>query len=265
MNVPAQLVLQNYFHERLMERIAHSKYKRNFVFKGGYLIGAIVGLSARTTMDLDATIVSFTLNADTVKKMFEEIASVESDDGILFTVLNIAPIRINEFYNGFRISLLSEFEHLKTPISLDLTLGDSIHPTKREFSFPMMFETGMINVFSYSSETIIAEKLQTTLSRGIQNTRMRDFYDLHILWTRVNELIDLSVLPEAVTRTFAHRRTPNLLNEALAITDEISKNTVMQQQWEAYRQTYAYAQTWLFEDVIKSIRDLISVLLKSKV
>ncbi len=257
LNVSAQLVLQNYFHERFVERVVKSKYRKNFVFKGGYLIGALVGLSSRTTMDMDATIVSLPLNHESVKEIFDEIASIKLNDGISFSVLEISRIRINDFYQGFRISLLSEFEHLKTPLSIDLTTGDSLYPHEREFELSMMFEARSIKVFSYSPETIVAEKLQTMLSRGVQNTRMRDFYDLHILWMRLDDLIDLSSLAEAVSRTFIHRQTPDLLKDAESIVDEITKDDVMQSQWEVYRQTYAYAAMYSFEDVMKTIQKII--------
>ena len=165
-HIPAQLVMQNYMLERLLERISRSKYQGNFILKGGLLIASMVGLHSRATMDTDATIRNHPVNENSIKTMFEEIVSIPIDDDISFSFQGVGEIRKNDAYGGYRISLTANFPPMKVPLKLDITTGDKITPEAVEYKYPMMFSDDTLEIFAYNLETILAEKLETILSRG---------------------------------------------------------------------------------------------------
>lgn len=220
-HVSPQLVMQNYMLERLLERISVSKYKNNFIFKGGFLIGAIIGLDARTTMDLDATIKGITLSKESINYIFKEICKISCDDNVTFEILGINGIREDDDYPGVRVSLKATFSPINVPLTVDITTGDVITPREIKTSIPMLFEQGEINIFSYNIETILAEKIETILSRGITNTRPRDFYDVHILYVLRGSICNTHVLKNALYRTATKRGSQKVLDHYAAILKDI--------------------------------------------
>ncbi len=180
-HISAQLVMQNFMMERLLERISVSKYQRNFILKGGFLIAAMVGLDTRATMDMDATIKGLPVNEQTVREMFEEICTIELDDDVTFSFHRIGEIREGDEYSGYRVSLVANYPPMAVPLKLDVTTGDKITPKEIEYRFKLLLEDRSISVLAYNLETIMAEKLETVISRGDQNTRPRDYYDIYIL------------------------------------------------------------------------------------
>jgi len=111
MNLSAQLVMQNYMMERLLERVSLSKYKDNFILKGGFLIAAIVGLDTRATMDLDTTIKGFELTHDAIRCIFEDICQIDVEDDVTFSVNRTTDIRETNDYPGIRVSLTASYPH----------------------------------------------------------------------------------------------------------------------------------------------------------
>lgn len=180
-HISAQLVMQNFMLERLLERISISKYQQNFILKGGFLIAAMVGLDTRATMDMDATIKGLPVNEQTVREMFEEICKIELDDDVTFSFRSIGEIREGDVYTGYRVSLSANYPPMAVPLKLDITTGDKITPKEIEYQFKLLLEDRSISVLAYNLETIMAEKLETVISRGDQNTRPRDYYDIYIL------------------------------------------------------------------------------------
>lgn len=175
-NISAQIVLQNYMLERLLERISISEYHDNFILKGGFLLAAMVGLDTRATMDMDATIKGLPVTKETISEMFGEICKIHIDDDINFEFSDIADIREDDEYGGYRVSLSGNYPPMAVPLKIDITTGDKVTPREMVYSFNLMFEERSINVLAYTVETILAEKLETIISRGDQNTRPRDFY-----------------------------------------------------------------------------------------
>ena len=180
-HISAQLVMQNFMLERLLERISISKYQQNFILKGGFLIAAMVGLDTRATMDMDATIKGLPVNEQTVREMFEEICKIELEDDVTFRFRSIGEIREGDVYTGYHVSLPANYPPMAVPLKLDITTGDKITPKEIEYQFKLLLENRSILVLAYNLETIMAEKLETVISRGDQNTRPRDYYDIYIL------------------------------------------------------------------------------------
>lgn len=257
-NISPQLCMQNYMLERLLERVSLSSYKNNFIIKGGFLISAIVGLDTRTTMDLDTTIKGLTLNHDSIRTIFEEVCSINVEDNILFEIYNISDIRETDDYPGIRVSLKANYNPISVPLTVDVTTGDIITPREIEFSFPTLFDEGSINVLAYSIETILAEKLETVLSRNIASTRPRDYYDIYTIYALYKEKIDVVVLFDALNKTIQKRGTNFVLTNYNSIMDSIRNNNDLLERWNKYAKIYAYANNLSFKDVCNSVQEIMN-------
>lgn len=251
--VSAQLIMQNYMLERLLARISESKYKRNFILKGGFLISAIVGLDTRTTMDLDTTITGLDLTHESVLDIFHEICAIDLDDDITFTVDRSEDIRETDDYPGIRVYLFRNYNPIKVPLTVDITTGDKITPREIEYTFQCMFDDTVIDVMAYNLETVLAEKLETVLSRGIVNTRPRDFYDLYILYKIRTDEIDIATLRLALEKTSSKRSSLWIFENKEAILKDINKSTDLLNRWNAYCRKYEYAKDITYTDVIDSL------------
>ena len=251
--ISAQLVMQNFMMERLLERISLSKYKQNFILKGGFLIAAIVGLDSRATMDMDATVKGFDLSHESLQEIFEEICKVAAEDNISFDFQRTTDIREGDIYPGFRIHLTANYPPLTVPLVVDVTTGDKITPREIEYSYRLMFDDRSISVMAYNLETILAEKLETVLSRNIANTRPRDFYDIYILHALHFDNCDVPTLKQALAETTQRRGSVYVLEQYQEIVSNISHSQQMQSFWEKYRKEYNYAKNITFENVCDSV------------
>mgnify|MGYP000461893684 FL=1 len=223
-HISAQLVMQNYMLERLLERISLSPYRRHFILKGGFLISAIVGLDTRATMDLDTTIKGFTLTRETIRQIFTEICAVPIADDVQFEVVGVADIRETDDYPGIRVALKANYPPISVPLTVDVTTGDMITPREVEYTFSLMFDDRTIRIFAYNLETVLAEKLETVLSRNVANTRPRDYYDIHILYALRGAECDKATLRRAMERTTQKRGSGVILTDYAEIMKDIRKS-----------------------------------------
>ena len=205
--INAEILLRNFMLERLMERISLSEFRDQFILKGGMLIAAIVGIDARATMDMDATIRGFELNEDKLKNIFNEILSIPVDDGVIMRLSKVESIRDEAEYPGIRISIESVLDKTRQTMKVDITTGDKITPRAIEYKFQLLLEDRTISVLAYNLETIFAEKLETILSRGTATTRMRDYYDIYILMELHESNLNDDLLREAFIKTSTNRGT----------------------------------------------------------
>lgn len=254
-NISAEIILRNYMIERFLERISVSGYKNIFIIKGGVLIAAMAGLETRTTMDLDATIKGHTMTVDKIRTFVQDITEIPLEDGVAFTFVGIEEIREEADYPGFRISITATFDKTNQMLKIDLTTGDSITPSAIEYSFPMMFEKRSIRVMAYNVETILAEKVETIITRGTLNTRMRDFYDIYLL-TSMREY-DVDAYKTALTQTTSHRHTEQQMANPEAVIGALNNSVTMNLQWQRYQKRYKYAASIDWEMAIEALRNLI--------
>lgn len=257
-HISAQLVMQNFMLERLLERISVSKYQQNFILKGGFLIAAMVGLDTRATMDMDATIKGLPVNEQTVREMFGEICKVELDDDVLFRFRSIGEIREGDEYTGYRVSLSANYPPMAVPLKLDITTGDRITPKEIEYRFKLLLEDRSISVLAYNLETIMAEKLETVISRGDQNTRPRDYYDIYILAKLQYSNINFDRLKDALSATTEKRGSSIVVKDYRRIVNAVKNSEVMQQQWNNYQKDFDYAADIAFKDVCDAVVKLMS-------
>jgi predicted nucleotidyltransferase component of viral defense system len=256
--VSAQLLLQNYMLERLLERISVSAYQQNFILKGGFLISAMVGVDTRATMDMDATIKGYPVNAESIQKMLQEICAIQIEDEITFTFKHIGEIREGDEYTGYRVALTANYPPMEVPLKLDITTGDVITPKEITYDYKLLLEDRVISVLAYNPETVLAEKLETVISRSDQNTRPRDYYDIYILAQMKAEELDLEKLAAALDATAQRRGSTKILERYRDIMQTVKSSEVMQKQWENYRKDFAYAADIAFEDTCDAVERLMS-------
>ncbi|MBQ7760344.1 MAG: nucleotidyl transferase AbiEii/AbiGii toxin family protein [Acidaminococcaceae bacterium] len=251
--ISAQLVLQNYMLERFLERVAKSPFKDNFIIKGGFLIASMVGINARATMDMDATIKNYPVNASTIRTMIETIIMINLDDDITFKFKDLGEIREGDIYSGYRITLTGDYTPMSVPLKLDITTGDKITPREIEYEYKLMFEERSIQVLAYNLATILAEKIETVLSRGDQNTRPRDYYDIFILYKLRLDELDLSDLRMALESTDKRRGSWDVLQHFQDIINGVKDSNVMRRQWDNYQKDFDYAKGIDFNDVCDTV------------
>lgn len=251
--ISAQLVLQNYMLERLLERVSVSKYRDNFILKGGFLIAAMVGLDTRATMDMDATIKGYPVDESTIRAMFEDICAISLQDDVSFSFRSIGEIREGDEYTGYRVSLSADFPPMAVPLKLDITTGDKITPKEIEYRFKLLMEDRSISILAYNLETILAEKLETVISRSDQNTRPRDYYDIYVLLNLQSQNICKEHLQEALTATCSKRGSTEVIKNYAAIIDRVSSSAVMQDQWKKYQTDFTYAADISFQDTCNAV------------
>lgn len=255
----AQILMRNYMMERFLERISLSDYKDRFILKGGMLVAAMVGLDARATMDLDATVKGANISVEDVENIIASILSVPMEDGVEFQVKRISEIMEEAEYPGVRVSMETTFDGVRTPLKIDISTGDVITPREVRYSFKLMLEDRSIEVWAYNLETVLAEKLETVISRNVTNTRMRDFYDIHILKRLHGESLSASVLRDALAATATKRGTLEQMKDAAAVFDEVEESPVMEKLWQSYQKNYSYASDLSWHTVMDSVRALYAV------
>ena len=250
----AQILMRNYMMERFLERISLSEYRDKFILKGGMLVAAMVGLDARSTMDIDATVKGATVGIEDVENMIASIISVPVDDGVGFRVKRISEIMDEAEYPGIRVSMETEFDGVITPLKIDISTGDAITPREVRYSFKLMLEDRSIEIWAYNLETVLAEKLETVLSRNIANTRPRDYYDIHILYALRGSACDKATLRRALERTTQKRGSGMILTDYPEIMKEIRESDTLRKLWEKYSREYVYAKDISFDDTCNSIQ-----------
>lgn len=258
----AQILMRNYMMERFLERISLSEYKNQFILKGGMLVAAMVGLDARATMDLDATIKGTNVSVEDVEMIISQIISIPLDDGVSFRIKRISEIMEEADYPGVRVSMETKFDGVITPLKIDISTGDIITPREIKYNFNLMFENRTIEVWAYNLETVLAEKLETVISRNVTNTRMRDFYDIYILQKLYGEQLSKDVLWDALVATAKKRETLEQIEteDIDEVFDEIQSSSVMENLWKAYQRNYSYSADIPWHTIMKSIRTLYEII-----
>lgn len=257
----AQILLRIFMMERLLERISESCYRDNFILKGGLLVASFVGVDMRSTMDMDTTVRSLTLDSSTATKVLEDIFAVQLDDNISFNITKVGDIMEGNEYQGLRYHIQGQLGSLRQTIKIDISTGDVITPGAIEYDYPLLLENKTIRLWSYNIETLLAEKMQTILVRGETTTRMRDFYDIYVLMDEYRNTIDIDSLKNAFTATCRKRNCLNQIAELNNVIAAIMNSEVMQSQWIRYINNNEYAKGLDWKNVILKVADLAHTIL----
>ena len=253
----ARALMRIFMMERFLERIAMSEHKDCFIIKGGILVTAMVGVAMRSTLDIDTTIRNFELNEENALRIIKEICLVQLDDGVSFYVTKVESIMDEMEYPGIRLHLDALCGGLKTPIKIDISTGDVITPRAIDYHYKLMLEEKYISLWSYNLETILAEKLETILSRNITTTRPRDFYDVYVLNAKS---INQKNLKTALENTCKHRESEKVLKQIPEIILTIKDSENLKEQWKKYSKKMPYAADISFEQVVEKIEDLLKLI-----
>ena len=253
--IPPQQVQQHYLIEEVLNLISKSSYRNSFIVKGGYLIGQMIGLDKRTTMNLDVTLKGTSLNRDNLINIFEEIVS-NTTSVFSFTVDKLEPIRQDDIYGGFSIKLNATFDTLNEVIFIDVTTGDKITPREISYSMPSLFTNHTIDVWAYNLETVLAEKLETIISRGVASTRPRDRYDLFTLFKLRKNQIDFTILKRAVENTSEKRNSKELIQNWKNQVRGIETSDYQKNLWIRYQRQFKYAKDISFEESVQIINEI---------
>ena len=252
----AQIIIRNYVMERFLERLSISPYRDNLILKGGAPVAAMVGLDNRSTLDVDATIKNLPLTEESVRKIVGEITSAPIDDGMVFEIKNVAPIMDDAEYPGIRVSLGTALETMRTPLKIDFSTGDVITPREVTYSFKLLFEDRTISMLAYNLETVLAEKLETLLTRGVANSRMRDFYDIFTLEQSQSHNIDRALLKAAFDNTSEKRGSYAVISDMDIILGEVENSPEMAALWLNYQRKFEYASDIGWEEIMQTVRKL---------
>ena len=252
-NDRAKLLIRNYVMECFLERIALSQYRNNFILKGGMLVAAVVGLEARATMDIDTTVKSLPLTMEDARKVVEDVIQVDVPDGVSFRITRVMDIMEGHDYPGIRFMLEATLDKLKQAIKIDISTGDVITPRAVEYSYKLMFEDRSISIWTYNLETLLAEKLETIMARETANTRMRDFYDIHVL---MEQPIDYQVLHNAFMATSEKRQSQEKVESFDSILAEVQDDDTMRAMWDKYREDNFFVGDLSWADVNQSVLEL---------
>ncbi|EHO50013.1 hypothetical protein HMPREF9099_02644 [Lachnospiraceae bacterium oral taxon 082 str. F0431] len=252
----SQIILRIYLMERLLERVSLSQYRDNFVLKGGLLVSSLVGVDMRSTMDVDTTVKSLPLNKRSAQKILEEIIAVKLEDGVAFRITKVQDIMEGHEYEGIRFMIECTMDKLKQTIKVDISTGDEITPRAVAYKLPLIIEDRSINLWAYNLETLLAEKLETIMVRAEANTRMRDFYDIHVLLEQDVVTIYRDTMKSAFYATCKRRKSTERIVTIDDVINKIADDEVMKQQWKNYRKNNYYVGTLEWDDVIGSTRTL---------
>ena len=255
-NADARTLMRIYMMERFLERLAQSEYRDNFIIKGGILVTAMIGVAHRSTMDIDTSMKNLNLSAEDALRVVNHVKDIDLDDGVSFEVKDVSNIMDEMEYPGIRVTMNANVGRLITPLKIDISTGDVITPRAIEFNYDLLLEDRSISLWSYNLETILAEKLQTVLARGILNTRMRDFYDIRMLLDTYEDKVNKAVLKDAFAATCKKRGTDHLQEQAEEIIKIIEADEQLQVLWRAYQKKYSYAAEIDYASVISGVRKL---------
>ena len=259
-NLRAQEVLQMFLFERILERLAVSRYQNNFILKGGLLIASMIGISERTTMNMDTTVRGIQMEEDEIVAAINEILAIDVDDSIIFEFKGIEPIREDDAYNNFRVHLRAKYGKIDSPMKIDITTGDVITPAAIQYNFPMLFEEKTVSIMAYTLETVLAEKYETIIRRNIGTTRARDYYDLHTLYQSRKQEVRPEILKAAVLHTAKKRDSVEDIHDWKDILLDIREEHNLQRLWDNYVSENKYIGGLTFQEVFDTLEEVAKLL-----
>lgn len=257
--ITPQATLQMYCLERLLDRIAVSRFRDHFVIKGGFLIASILGIGSRSTMDIDATVKGFSVSYENVESVFKEICDIDIADQLTFSFDRIEEIREKDNYLGLRVFVECRYGKINVPLTVDLTTGDTIIPQEIEYIYKCVFDNKVIPILAYSLENVFAEKLNTIISRGVANTRTRDFYDVYTLYALKKKELNFETLRIALEATSRRRNTSKILEEYPQILEAIKADSLQNDFWRRFVAKNPFAKGVTLSQAIDCAKEMLDL------
>ena len=253
-NMSFNSLLRLYMYDRFLERLSKSKYKDNFVLKGGFYLSTLFGIENRATVDIDTSFRNETFNEETIIKMIKEIISININDNAKIYYNGIELIRDEDEYGGFRVNMIVNYDKIQEPIHIDIATGDPITPKEIKYKYKPILGDYYIDLYAYNIETVLAEKIETILNRLELNGRAKDFYDIYLIYTKDWNNINLNNLKKAIDKTFNKREYKGNLLEAL---DIIRNSEILKERWNKYQKNFSYAKELEYDEIINCLEIMI--------
>lgn len=244
-------LLQMCLFEGILEKLSKSKYRENFILKGGLLISSLISVDMRSTMDMDTTIKGIPVNEETITRIINEILDIEIDLEISYKLIKLTPIRNVDVYEDFSASIECKFGKINARLNIDITTGDVITPREIKYSYSRILEEGTIPIITYTIETILAEKFETISSRNITTTRARDFYDLYMIYNMYNNKINQEILAEAIVKTAQQRGSLKAIRQYKEIVELFKISSAIKNIWDRYAKNNLYTKDIKFLDTVE--------------
>ena len=257
LNITQNVVYNRFFYDAFLSRLAVSPYKDRFVLKGGLYLSSILGIDTRATIDIDFYLKKLSLEKEKIIKLIEDVISIDIGDNITFKVTGSTNIREDDLYGGFQIKLSAKLDNVRYQFGIDIATGDPIIPSDRNYEYKCLVTGETLTIKAYSLESVVAEKLETALSKGIANSRSKDYYDLYILRKTQLNNIDKNALKEAFSETCKYRNFSISKIDALDLTKELIDSQQVNKRWISFGKKVKYAEDIPFVDVIDAINDWI--------
>mgnify|MGYP004668770181 CR=1 FL=1 len=256
-NIEFNTLLRLYMYDRFIERLAVSKYRDNFILKGGFYLSTLFGLESRSTKDIDTAIKDTNFTKENVEEMIKSIISIDINDGALINFVEISNIREEDQYGGFRVVLNVKVDTIRETFQIDIATGDPITPKPIVYKYLPILGDGYINIWSYNIETVIAEKLETILRRAEANSRTRDYYDLYLIYTKGWNNVNFNDLHKAIDKTLKKNYTGNI-EEAIAI---LKDSEIIKNRWDSYKKKYEYAKNIDYDKIMQCIEEIVKAII----
>lgn len=251
-----QEALTAYGLERTIYRLSVSEYVERFTLKGGIFLYALFeGEFARATRDIDLLARNMPNNVEYMKKVFEDIFSINSDDALQYNLDTLNVIDITEFkkYHGVNVSIMAYLDRTEVLVSIDIGFGDIVYPDRLKIEFPILLDMDAPEIYAYSISSAISEKFEAIVSLGDANSRYKDFYDIYILGVRYD--LDGAELKESIKETFEHRGTE--FDDIYAFTDEFLKSEIHQRRWKSFLKKKKALVTVELDEVVSIIKAML--------
>jgi len=261
LGVSQNIIYDRFFYDAFLSRLAVSKYKEKFVLKGGLYLSSLLGINNRSTMDLDFYLKSIAMEKDNIVSIIKEISALDLDDNISFTIIGSEDIRQEDVYGGFRVVILGKLDNVRHQFSIDVATGDPIIPSDRDYDYKCLVTGEVLPLKVYSLESVISEKLETVLSKGIANSRSKDFYDLYILRKTQIKNVNADTLKQAFEKTREYRNFYIDKADALSMLEILKENSLVDARWIAYCKNSKYVGNLPFEEVIMAIKEWVEIAL----
>lgn len=257
-NIDFNSVMRFYMYDRFVERLSKSKYKDNFILKGGFYLSKLFGLDNRSTMDIDTAIRKTNLSLENVIKMITEIINIDVDDTVKFEIEKTESIRDEDEYGGLRITIKFTLENMKDSFHIDIATGDPIHPGPDDYKYESLIGNEIYKVWSYNLETILAEKIETILSKLEASSRMKDYYDIYLIHRFKFNKINKTKFRGAVEKTFEKRE---FNADLIASLNVVKDSKILRDKWVSYSRKNSYARNLEFDETIKCLEDFMKILI----
>ena len=257
-NTDFNTLLRLYMYDRFLERLSISKYKDNFILKGGFYLSKLFGLDNRSTMDIDTAIRKAEFTEENLIKMINEIISIDVGDNVKFKIEKTESIRDEDEYGGLRITINFMLENMKDSFHIDIATGDPIHPGPDDYKYESLIGNEVYKVWSYNLETVLAEKIETILGKLEISSRMKDYYDIYLIHKFKFNKINKTKFRGAVEKTFKKR---NFNTDLITSLKVVKDSKILKDKWTSYSRKNSYAKNIEFDETIKCLEDFIEILI----